>query len=706
MQMEDVECGAASLAMVLAHFKRHVPLEELRVTCGVSRDGSKASNILRAARTYGLTAKGMQMEPGALATVKPPGILFWEFRHFVVLEGVGTRWGKPVVFINDPAEGRRAVPAEEFDESFTGVVLTMERGPDFQPGGRAPGLLAGLPSRLRGIRGLLAMSVIASLLLMVVGVAMPAFTHAFVDTILLGGDKSILAPFFGLMATTVALVFVITAMRQNFLNRARLASATLSSARFIRHLLRLPIGFFTQRSPADVTNRMNSNDDVATTLSRDLSGVAVDAVVVLLYAFLMWTYNPALTLIGVTIALLNVVALRLVVRVRENGVRKLARDNASLLSASYNGLQLIETIKATGGENEYFRKWAGHQAKVLTGEQRIGTPSAMLAVVAPMLAALNSACILLVGGLQAVDGYLSIGLLVAFQTLMTAFTTPITQLTNVAGRIQDFSVEVTRLRDVENYRAEDLDRVAEPETAKRLTGRVAFENITFGYSPLAPPLLENFSFSVGPGEQVALVGGSGSGKSTATRLISGLYRPWSGQVLIDGVPRDDHPRSVLAASVAFVDQDIFLFEGSVRDNVTLWDSSIPDEDVITALKDAAIYDVVSARQGGLSAFVSESGRNFSGGQRQRLEIARALVRNPSVLVLDEATSALDSETELVIIENLRRRGCACIVIAHRLSTIRDSDEIIMLDSGKVIERGDHELLVSAAGRYAALIKEH
>ena len=628
LQMENVECGAASLAMILAHYRRYVPLEELRVVCGISRDGSKASNVVKAARHYGLTAKGLQTNPEALASVPLPAIVFWEFRHFVVLEGQTTRWGRPVVHVNDPAEGRRVLPAAEFDEGFTGVVLTMEPGPDFRPGGRRPGLLAGLAPRLRGIRGLLVLSTIASLLLMLLGITMPAFTRAFIDSVLLGGDSSILVPFFTMMAAIVAATFGITWLRQSYLVQARLASSTLSSSRFMRHLLRLPVGFFTQRSPADITHRMRSNDHVAEILSRDLSTAVIDALVVLLYAGLLWSYNAKLTVIGVAIALLNVVALRAVVRVRASGVKKLARDEANLLSVSYNGLQLIETMKATGGENEYFRKWAGHQAKALSGQQMLGAPSAMLSVVAPTLAALNSAAILLIGGLQAVQGAISIGLLVAFQTLMTSFSRPITQLTGLAGSVQDFGVEVLRLRDVENYPAEDLDRVPEPERAGRLDGRVVFDEVTFGYNPLGTALLDRFSFSVGPGEQVALVGGSGSGKSTATRLISGLYRPWSGQVLIDGVPREEIPRSVLAASVAFVDQEIFLFEGTVRDNVTLWDPSVPDEAVIAALKDAAVYDVVSARRGGLNSGIAEDGRNFSGGQRQRLEIARALVRNP------------------------------------------------------------------------------
>ncbi|WP_229867961.1 ATP-binding cassette domain-containing protein, partial [Streptomyces chryseus] len=357
--------------------------------------------------------------------------------------------------------------------------------------------------------------------------------------------------------------------------------------------------------------------------------------------------------------------------------------------------------------NGFFRRWAGQHATTLDVQQRLGVPSAFLAVVAPTLATLNSALILWIGGLRAVEGHISIGLLVAFQALVARFTAPISRLNGVAGRIQDFAADVARLKDVESFPVDVLYSRREPdESTRRLTGHVTLTDITFGYSPLDKPLLTGFSLAVGPGQQVALVGGSGSGKSTVSRLISGLYTPWEGTIRIDGQRLEDISRSALAASVSFVDQDVFLFEGTVRDNVALWDPSIPDEAVVTALQDAALYDVIARRPDGIHSRVEQDGRNFSGGQRQRLEIARALVRRPSILVLDEVTSALDAETERVIIDNLRRRGCACVVIAHRLSTVRDSDEIVVLDHGAVVERGRHEDLVAAGGAYAELVKEH
>ncbi len=488
LQMEAVECGAASLAMVLGHYGRHVPLEELRIACGVSRDGSRASNLLKAARSYGLTAKGMQMDLAALAEVRAPAILFWEFNHYVVYDGMGRRFGRRGVYVNDPAKGRRFVPMEEFDGSFTGVVLVLEPGEGFTRGGRKPGVLGAMPARLRGTAGTLPAAVLASLLLVAVGAAVPALSRTYIDMFLIGGQTSLLGVLFASMAASVLLTLVLTWLQQANLLHGRIISSTLSSARFLRHLLRLAVTFFAQRSPADLVQRLQSNDQVAETLARDLAAAGVDAIVVVLYAVLLYTYDPQLTFVGIAVALLNVVAMRLVVRLRATRTAKLRADTARLTNTSYTGLQLIETLKATGGEDGYFRKWAGQHATTLEEQQRLGVPSAWLGVVAPTLATFNSALILWIGGMRAVEGHISVGLLVAFQALVTRFTAPLTRLNGVAGRIQDFAADVARLKDVENFQADPLyARPGGGDSTRRLHGHVELENITFGYSPLDPP---------------------------------------------------------------------------------------------------------------------------------------------------------------------------------------------------------------------------
>lgn len=525
---------------------------------------------------------------------------------------------------------------------------------------------------------------------------------------LIGGQTSLLGVLFASMATCVALTLVLTWLQQANLLHGRIISSTLSSARFLRHLLRLPVTFFSQRSPADLVQRLQSNDQVAETLARDLAAAGVDAIVVVLYAVLLYTYDPRLTVVGIGVALLNIVAMRLVIRLRATRTAKLRADTARLTNTSYTGLQLIETMKATGGEDGYFRKWAGQHAATLEEQQKLGVPSAWLGVVAPTLATFNSALILWIGGLRAVEGHISVGLLVAFQALVARFTAPLTRLNGVAGRIQDFAADVARLKDVENFQADPLyARPRGADDTRRLRGHVELQGVTFGYSPLDKPLLTDFDLTVGPGQQVALVGGSGSGKSTVSRLISGLYSPWEGVIRIDGRRLEDIPRGALAASVSFVDQDVVLFEGSVRGNVALWDPSIPDEAVAQALRDAALYDVVARRPGGVHGKVEQDGRNFSGGQRQRLEIARALVRRPSVLVLDEVTSALDNDTQRTVIESTRNLNATRVVIAHRLSTVMDADRVVVMEDGEVIQQGSPaELLADTGGRLHELVRRH
>ena len=699
LQMEAVECGAAALAIVLAHRGRWVSLEELRVACGVSRDGSRASNVLKAARRYGLEAKGFQMETSALLDLPAPFIVFWNFHHFLVVEGFRGDY----VLLNDPGTGPRKVKREEFDNSFTGVVLTFATGPDFEPGGRRTRAFDGLGRRLGGGAGALTLVLLASLLLVVPGLMAPAFNRIFIDRVLTAGFVSWIGPLFALMALTALGAMALTALQQHYLLRLETRMALRSASAFVRHVLRLPVEFFAQRSAADVSSRIQANDTVAQLLSRDLATAAVSAIVVVFYAVFMFSYDVWLTSLSIGLVAANIILLRWVARSRVDATRRLRQDRGRLVGTTYNGLQLIETLKATGTENDFFGRWAGFQTKVANGQQRLGISTQALTVVPPLLVGINTALILWIGSDRVVSGTITIGVLVAFQGLLASFTRPVQQLTDLGQKVQDVTADLTRLADVEQYRvASAFTRIPEVTTGE-LAGHGELRGVTFGYSPLAPPLIDGFELVVPPGRRVALVGGSGSGKSTLAKVVSGLYEPWSGEVLLDGRSRSAYSRHVLGASLAVVDQDIFLFEGTVRDNLTLWDDTIPEVVLIEALRDAMIYDDVMRRPGGLDSVISEGGRNLSGGQRQRLEIARALAAEPRIVVLDEATSALDTETERRIDDNLRRRGCTCIIIAHRLSTIRDADEIVVLERGKVVQRGRHDDLKLVPGVYQSLI---
>ncbi|MER5776537.1 NHLP family bacteriocin export ABC transporter peptidase/permease/ATPase subunit [Streptomyces sp. NPDC002039] len=722
LQMESVECGAASLSMILAHYGRHVPLEELRALCGVSRDGARASSVLAAARSFGLVAKGFQAETDQLEEKlrSGPVIIFWAFQHFMVVEGITTRFGRTQVAVNDPASGPRLMEWSMFDSGYTGVVLTFERGPDFTPGGRRSSTAAALLDRRLPSGRALPLVLLASLLLVVPGIVGAAYSRVFLDRVLTSDSPTAVLPLILAMSVTALMVFVLTSVQQHYLLRMEIRTGLVASARFFRHLLRLPIEFFLQRRPAEVARRVASNDTVAMILSRDVAATTINIALVVFYGGLMVRYDVLLGLLGLATAAFNVLVLQLVSRSRKDAVDALRADRGNLIGTTFATLSTIESVKATGAEPDAFTRWAGFLAKVTTAQQRLGQTTAVLTVLPPLLAVVNIGVMLLVGGLRVADGTLSVGILVTFQTLLAALSRPVTQLTNLGSRLQEMNADLKRIHDVEKYPqargfqpgAPGKDGPTDDAPAgrpgriggptNRLDGELTLDDVTFGYGPLSDPVVTSLTLTVTPGSRTALVGGSGSGKSTVGRLVTGLYEPRSGQILISGQPREEIPRTVLAASMAYVDQDVALFAGTVRDNLTLWDDTVPDEVVLAALQDAAVFDEVMSRPGGINAKVCEQGSNFSGGQRQRLELARALAARPTLLVLDEATSALDPATERTVMDNLRRRGCACLIIAHRLSTVRDADEIIVLDRGVIAERGTHDELLTAQGRYAAL----
>jgi NHLM bacteriocin system ABC transporter peptidase/ATP-binding protein len=704
--MEAVECGAACLAMVLGYYGRIAPLERLRSECGVSRDGSNAANVVKAARQYGLIAGGVHAEPEDLRGMKLPLIVFWNFNHFVVVEGFkGNKW-----YLNDPATGPRSVSTDEFDESFTGVALTFEPGPDFKKGGKKPSLLSSLKRRSKGLGGPLAYAVLAGVALALIGVVIPVFSKIFVDEYLVGGMRDWVRPLLWAMALTALLNAAITWIQHSMLLRLEMKLALENSGAFFLHVLKLPIQFFSQRYAGEVVSRIALNNQVAQILSGQLATNLLHAIMGVFFIIIMLQYDVWLTLIGIILACLNVAALTFVSRRRKDLNMRLLQEYGKLTGFAMGGLQTIETIKASGQESDFFSKWAGLQARAITSEQTLNLYTQILNALPSFLTTLNTMVALGLGGLRVMQGFMTMGDLVAFQALMVGFTTPFNNLVALGSRIQEVEGSMQRLDDVMDHESDPEISMGEnlkieSNMPARLSGHVDAQNLTFGYSKLEPPLIEGFHLRLNPGSRVALVGASGSGKSTIAMLFAGLLTPWEGKILYDGKPRSEIPRDILTNSIAMVDQDIMMFPGSVSENLTLWDDSLPSEEMLKASNDALIHKDISARSGGYESKVVEDGTNFSGGQRQRLEIARALARNPTILILDEATSALDPLTEKGIDDHIRRRGCATLIVAHRLSAIRDSDEIIVLHRGKVVERGDHASLILRNGYYAGLIKE-
>jgi NHLM bacteriocin system ABC transporter peptidase/ATP-binding protein len=704
LQMEAVECGAAALAIILAYYGRFVPLEELRVACGVSRDGSKAINIVKAARQYGLSARGFKQEPEGLVGLKLPMIIHWNFNHFVVLEG----FGRNRVYINNPASGPGSVSYEEFDAAFTGVALVMEPTETFEKGGLRFNVLGALTKLARGSETALLYVVLAGLSMVIPGLLVPTFSRVFVDYYLMRGFTSWLLPLVLGMLLTALLRAGLTWIREFYLQRLEAKLSVSMSSKFFWHVLRLPLEYFTQRYAGEIGNRVAINDQVAALLSGRLASTLLDLIVIVFYGVLMFIYDPLLAVVGIFFACFNLVALRAISRKRIDLNQRLLQERGKLMGVSMSGLSMVETLKATGRESDFFSRWSGYQAKINKAQQASGILTQVLNAAPVLLTALNVACILALGSLRVMEGDLTVGMLVAFQSLMVSFVDPINRLVELGTTMQDIEGDLKRLNDVLGNKIDTaLDAREETGAVARrlpkLEGYLELKDLTFGYSRLGPPLIENFSLNLKPGSRVALIGGSGSGKSTVARLVSGLYSPWSGEILFDDKVRSEIPRSTITNSVAVVDQDIFLFEGSVRENITMWDPTIPEAQVIQAATDAYIHNDVAARPGGYAGIVAEGGSNFSGGQRQRLEISRALATNPAVLVLDEATSALDPLVENQIDLNLRRRGCTCLIIAHRLSTIRDCDEIIVMDGGKIVQRGTHLEMKDVPGPYSKLI---
>lgn len=702
MQMEALECGAASLAMILAYYGKWIPLEQVRFDCGVSRDGSNARNILLAARSYGLVAKGYRYEPEALKKEgKFPCIIHWNFNHFVVLDGF--RGNKAV--LNDPAKGTYTVPMKTFDESFTGICLMIEPGEDFVSEGKPQSMLAYAKKRLVGAGAAITFVVMTTIISSLLGIITPAFSRIFLDRLLTGQNSDWLLPFTLALAGVSVVQLVVAWIQAVYSLRINGKLAMVGNTSFMWKILRMPMEFFSQRLAGDIQGRQASNAQIAWQLVNTFAPLVLNAIMMVLYLVIMLRYSVILALVGLVSVLINLILSSIISKKRINITRVQMRDSGKLAAATVAGIEMIETIKASGAENGFFEKWAGYQASVNTQQVKFERMNQVLGLLPTLISSVCSTAVLMLGVFFAMNGSFTVGMIMAFQGFLSSFVSPATTLISAGQTLQEMRTEMERIEDVMKYPTdiscdESVDENAEYD---KLSGNIEIKNITFGYSRLSEPLIKDFSMTLKTGSRVAFVGPSGCGKSTLSKLISGLYKPWSGEILFDGKPMSEIDRSVFTGSLAVVDQDIILFEDTIANNIKMWDNSIEDFEMIMAARDAQLHEDIMQRDGGYQYKLTEGGKDFSGGQRQRMEIARVLAQDPTIIILDEATSALDAKTEYDVVKSIKDRGITCIVVAHRLSTIRDCDEIIVMDQGKVVERGTHDELMKKDGTYTQLV---
>ena len=703
MQMEALECGAACLAMVLAYYGKWMPLEQVRVDCGVSRDGSRAGNVMKAARSYGLEAKGYRMGLEAVKGISAfPCIIHWNLNHFVVLCGFRGNHA----CINDPARGSVKVTMDEFDKAFTGIVMVFAPTENFEPDGKRTSTLAFARKRLSGAGAAMVFVMLTSIIGYVFTLLNPAFSRFFMDRLLTGENSELLTPFIALVAAVSLLQVFVAAIRAVYSLKINGKMAVVGSGSFMWKVLKMPMEFFSQRMAGDLLTRHKANETIAEQLVNTLTPLALSAVMMVFYLVVMLRYSPLLTLVGLVSILINIVMSRVISEKRVNITRVQTRDAGKLMSATVSGIRMVETIKASGAENGYFQRWAGYQASVNEQNTKYTRLNQYLGIIPAFITTLANALVLVLGIWLCMRGEFTLGMVTAFQSFLASFISPAMTMVTAGQTLQEMRTQMERVEDVMEYPEDPYFSdapVSEDKNYDKLSGAVELRNVTFGYSKLDPPLIENFSLNLKPGGRVALVGASGCGKSTISKLISGLYQPWSGEILFDGKPISEIDRAVFTGSVAVVDQDIILFNDTIANNIKMWDDSIEDFEVILAARDAQIHDDIMARPGGYQGKITEGGRDLSGGQRQRLEIARVLAQDPHIVIMDEATSALDARTEYEVTNAVKERGVTCIIIAHRLSTIRDCDEIIVLDHGKVVERGTHEELFKKGGYYTELI---
>ncbi len=708
IQMDRMECGAVALKIILGFHKRHVPIEKLRTECDVGRDGSHAQNVIAVARSYGLDAQGAQIDTvEAFHQIKLPSIVHWGFNHFVVIEHIDHKH----VYINDPAHGHQKITHLEVSQQFTGIALLMQPNANFVTGGQNNTLLSNLKALTVGSRAILTVLAILSLCFVITVAFQPAFTKLFIDYVVVNQNTSWFIPILmALGCFAIASTFIVF-LQSFYFMKLHLKTMLMLSSNYLWHLLHLPLSFFTQRLSGDLQARLVAIVNISNFISRDFPMLPNLIFSLIVFGGVLYLLSPLLALIlGISIVVIIGVTLA-VLPILKQKTLELTQDTGQLNGRTMQMLKDIEQIKSNGQEAVAFEQWSGKLIHVVKNKNNVTKLTVVLQVMPEFLTILSGHIMLGMGVYSISLGYMTIGALLAFQSLSSRFTDPLMSLVGLSAKLQKVSADMFRIQDAFRHKVDPVieAQFANPTPHKADTslhsdfiGEVSAKNLVFGYSQNKLPLIQDVTISIGRAEQIAIVGPTGCGKSTLASLICGLYEPWQGEILFNGHSRQAYDRNLLAKDIMVVDQNISLFDGTLRDNLTMWDSSLTDDILIQALKDAHIYDTVNAR-GGLDQHLKFDGVEYSGGEIQRLEIARALAAQPKLLILDEATSAMDPYLEKQIYKSIQNRGCSTLIIAHRLSAIRESHKIYVMQNGQIIESGTFDKLKQKAGLFANLM---
>ncbi len=699
MQIQSSDNGAAALSMMLAGFRRNVTLQEMRVHCISSRRGSSPEQVCKAAEYYGLLAQVKQVSAQELKNHKLPVLVCWKKKYYAVVTHISSKRVK----ILDPAKGSYTVTFEKFSSSYAGRIITLEKTPAFSEGGKRESVFDLLLRRLSGNKRWLLFISAFSAATVFINMRYLVYKQQMVDQVMSGEDSS-RRLFLSFMLLFIILVqFVIEAYHEILISRVSRNMAANAGADIYRRMLYMPLSFFEKTSRGEIMERLNKNSSIDRSLLTTLAPKLLKGVSLVFYLFLIYSYNAILS----TVLLASYMALSLlIVYIQSYTVtlnRSMASSSESMRSSMLNALNSIDSIKASGSEDRFFRLWNSQASDYSRQQETSMALDSFINILQIIQGLCTSTLMLFLGAYLIIKGELTIGMLSCIQSVFGNVSGDLSSMLSTTKQLRTMQTTLERVYDIETYETTPEHPLGENTNPDKLSGRIEVSHLYYRYNEGDDLVLDDVSFTIEPGEMVALVGASGCGKSTLMKLVYGLYTPKEGSITYDGKKRDEIPDVIFHSSITGVDQDINMFADSVRANLKMWDDNVEDFEMILASRDAQIHDRIMKNYNGYDSMISDGARNYSGGEQQRLELARAISAEPSVLILDEFTSALDALTEEKVFKAIRMKGTSCLIAAHRFSTVVSCDKIIVMDKGKIVEQGTHEELYAAKGLYYKLL---